>query len=186
MKNNRILFTFVGILVMVGIAAAFNVSDNPSGALSAFYQKYFAKAKPITFQISYAAYDDTVGSSAPSVSLDTITPCSRNYMWRAPFDCRIDSVYIQCGYDDSLKAADSVALLAISNNSATNADTFICDSLNGVQALFTPASMHGGPDSALNKVAKGKWVRFRLNPAGSAITSESVFYVSFIAIPADR
>lgn len=174
------------VLVMAGFALAFTVTDNPSGGQYPAHMRRASKGTPVNIIISQVAIEDTAGSANPYLVIDTLSASSRRAIWMAPFDCKVDSFYVSLD-GDSLLEADSVYIMAISNNSATNGDTLLRDSLNGVQALYTPILLHGGPgaDTTKNKLTKGKHMIISVNPAGSAISSKSVYNINFMVTPAD-
>lgn len=189
MKKFKPAVAMVIFMLAAGaIATAFEVSNNPSGAFSAFYLKYFAKAKPVSFTLK--SYNGT--------TLDTTDAGNREYVWLCPFDCRLDSVKIVLGSGygaDSLLDADSAVascftFRVISNNSATNGDTIRIDStvsasLGTTKSAMTVWKPRGGPDSTKNKVAKGKIVRFLYKTVGTT-ESKITMGVNFLAIPADQ
>lgn len=180
------LFIVIGLVILVGLAFAGTVTDNPTGGQYPAHMRRASKGTPVNIRISQVAIEDTAGSSAPYLALDTLSSSSRRAIWSAPFDCKLDSFYVSLD-GDSVLAADSVYIMVIGNNSATNGDTLLRDSLNGVQNLYTPIKLHGGPGADTTKtfLTKGKHVIIHVNPAGSAITSKSVYNINFLVTPAD-
>jgi len=172
------------LFLMAAGAIAQTVTDNPYGAQYPSQLRRAAKSTPVALQLRTWCGDDTVGSAGPTVVVDTTT--QRTIIWRAPFDCKVDSFYVSCGLADSVVAADSFRFNVVGNTSGTNGDTIICDSLNGVQALYTPISLHGGPDSTKTVLTASKYLRIWYDPAGSATTTKTTFSINFVVTPADR
>jgi hypothetical protein len=180
------LLISLALLVMVGSAYAASVTDNPIGGLYPIHLRRAAKSYTVSFQVPQETVEDTAASTAPWVAQDTVTQASRLWMWRAPHDCKIDSFYVSIGGADSIKAADSARVLFISNNSGTNGDTIICDTLTVATRYSWTKLTNNLADTAKNIMAASKTLTVKVDPYGSATTSRSHFWFEFTVTPSDR
>lgn len=195
MKKTLILFVLVA---MAAVCYAATATDNPLGGLYPVHLRRAAKGTPMTFRLqTYMVIDTGLTGGKPARNVDTTGP--KEFMFYAPFDCKVDSFYFTWGTKDTFFNHDTAATdanwkLRIISDTANGAgaDTLRFDSTvtasfgsSTVKRPFGKWRPRGGPDSASNILNKGDYLMFQLKHTASC-TSQAVLHGNFMVIPTDR